>query len=203
MTESTRSRNTKVARIIDKYDLSGMGAELEASWTGESGDRTGLRDLADELNQRVLAEALRDAGVSALDFEVTGTYEALRHGSGSEATRARRRLEREGIDVDEITADFVSHQAVHTYLTKEREATLPDRDENAVERKVETIDKLNSRVAVVTDTAIDTILPDEELERVDYEVLVDVRVVCSKCGSEHSVEELLRQGGCDCGNDPA
>ena len=198
MSNSTRSRGTKVARVIDKYGLSGMGEELEAAWTGESGERTSLRDLADEFNERVLEEALRESDVSALNFELTGTYETLRHGSSSEETRARRRLEREGVDVDVLRSDFVTHQAVHTYLTKERGATLPERDENAVERKIETIDKLNSRVAAVTDTAIQSLIPDEELERTSYEVLVDVRVVCSACGSDHSVGELLRQGGCDC-----
>ena len=200
MSDSTRSRGTKVARIIDKYGLSGMGAELEAAWTGESGERTSLRDLADEFNKRVLEETLRESGVSALDFEVAGTYEALRHGSSSEETRARRRLEREDVDVDAILSNFVTHQAVHTYLTKDREATLPERDENAVDRKIETIDKLNSRVAAVTDTAINSLVPDEELDRTSYEVLVDVRIVCSSCGSDHSVGELLRQGGCDCGD---
>lgn len=198
MADTTRSRGTKVARIIDEYELSGMGADLEAAWTGESGDRTSLRDLADEFNERVLEEALRESGISPLSFEVTGTYEALRHGSGSDETRARRRLERQGVDVEEVSSNFVTHQAVHTYLTKEREATLPEDDENAVERKIETIDKLNSRVAAVTDTAIESLIPDEELERTSYEVLVDVRAVCSECGSDYSVGELLHQGGCDC-----
>ena len=47
MSNGTRKRGTKVARLIEKYELSGMGAELEAAWTGESGERTSLRDLAD------------------------------------------------------------------------------------------------------------------------------------------------------------
>ena len=199
MSNNTPTRGTKTGRVIDKYELSGMGAKLEAAWTNESGDRTSLRDLADEFNETVLEEALREAGISPLTLEVTGTYEALRGGSGSEETRARRRLEREGIDVDELVSDFVTHQAIHTYLTKERKATLPENDENAVEKKIETIDKLNGRVTAVTDTAIESLLDDEELDRVDYEVLVDVRVVCSNCGTAHSVGDLLSQGGCDCG----
>lgn len=201
MTDTNGGRKTKVARVIDEYDLSGMGAELEAAWTGASGERTSLRDLADEFNERVLEEALRKAGLSPLDYEVTGTYETLRHGTGSDATRARRRLEREDIDVDSLTDDFVTHQAVHTYLTKEREATLPERTDNTVARKVETIEKLNSRVSAVTDSAITSLIPDEELERTDFEVLVDVRVVCSECGSDYSVGDLLRQGGCDCADE--
>lgn len=189
---------TKVARVIDKYDLSGIGAQLETAWTAESGERTSLRDLADEFNQRVLEGALREADVSLSTFEVAGTYNALRHGSGSEETRARRRLEREGVDVEALTADFVTHQAVHTYLTKEREASLPERDGDAVEQKIETIEKLQGRVAAVTETAIDSLGETEQLDRAEYNVIVDVRVVCSECGSDHSVGELLQQGGCEC-----
>ena len=48
MSNGTQGRGTKVARLIDEYDLSGMGARLEAAWTGASGERTSLRDLADE-----------------------------------------------------------------------------------------------------------------------------------------------------------
>ena len=200
MVDSTQSHEIKVARIIDEYGLAGMGAEIEAAWTGESGERTSLRDLADEFNERVLDETLQDSGVSELNFEISKTYKSLRHGSGSEENRARRRLEREDIDVDKLLSDFVTHQAIHTYLTKERGATLPDRDENVVERKINSIDKLNGRVAAVTDTAIQSVIADEELERASYQVLVDVRVVCSECGSDYSVGDLLRQGGCGCVN---
>ena len=199
MSDGTRNRGTKVARIIEKYDLAGTGAELEAAWIGESGERTSLRDLADEFNETVLRSVLEANGVSPLNFEVTGTYEALRHGSASDETRARRRLEREGVDVDELTGDFVTHQSVHTYLTDERDASLPDQDENAVERRTETIEKLEGRTAVVTEASINSTLSDEELDRVDYDVIVDVQVVCSACGSTYDAGELLRQGGCRCG----
>lgn len=199
MSDGTRNRGTKVARLIEKYDLSGLGAELEAAWTGESGDRTSLRDLADEFNETILRSVLKENGVSPLNFEVAGTYEALRHGSPSDETRARRRLEREDVDVDELTSDFVTHQSVHTYLTDDRDASLPDQSENAVERRTETIEKLEGRTAVVTEASINSTLPDEELDRVDYDVIVDVQVVCSACGATYDAGELLGQGGCSCG----
>ncbi|WP_066416193.1 rod-determining factor RdfA [Halorubrum aethiopicum] len=198
MSDGTRSRGTKVARLIDEYDLSGTGARLEAAWTGTSGERTSLRDLADEFNERLLEVSLREANVSPRDFEVTGTYEALREGSSSERTRARRRLEREGIDVEALSSDFVTHQAIHTYLRKDREARLPDEDEDVVERKIETLEKLQGRVAVVTETTIESLASAEELDHPEYDILVDVQAICSKCGSNHSVGELFRQGGCQC-----
>lgn len=197
MGDGRRKRGTKVARLIDEYDLSGMGATLEAAWTGESGERTSLRDLADEFNERLLEIALRETDVAPHEVDVSGTYETLRDGSGSERTRARRRLEREGVDVEALSNDFVTHQAVHTYLRKDREASLPERDDDVLERKVETIEKLKGRVAVVTETTIESVVSDDDTHP-EYDVLVDVRAICSDCGSNHSVGELLRQGGCDC-----
>ncbi|MDB2282685.1 hypothetical protein PM030_12460 [Halorubrum ezzemoulense] len=200
MSNESHKRGTKVARLIEKYDLSGRGAELEAAWIGDDGERTSLRDLADEFNETILRSVLKENGISLSNFEVTGTYEALRHGSGPDETRARRRLEREGVNVVGLTSDFVTHQSVHTYLTDERNASLPDQSEDAVERRTETIEKLEGRTVVVTEASIESTLPDEELDRVDYDVIVDVQVVCSACGSTYDAGELLRQGGCDCGN---
>ena len=201
MTTEASGANTKVARVIREYDLDGMGPTLEAAWTGEAGERTSLRDLADEFNEAVLEAVLRDAGVSLLNVDVSSTYEALHGESGSSATRARRRLEREDIDVDELTGDFVTHQAVHTYLTQEREATLPAADDEMADRKVETIEKLQGRVSAVAESAISSLANKGELDRGDYDVLVDVRAVCPNCGADTPVVELLRRGGCDCTTD--
>ncbi|WP_128903759.1 rod-determining factor RdfA [Halorubrum amylolyticum] len=201
MTSETDGSNTKVGRVIEERGLDGMGATLEAAWTGESGERTSLRDLADEFNEAVLEAALREAGVSSLNVEVESTYEALRSDSGPEATRARRRLEREGVDVEELTGDFVTHQAVHTYLTREREASLPESDDDLAERKVETVEKLQGRVAAVTESALASLANADELDRDGYEVLVDVRAVCPDCGTDTPVGELIRRGGCGCTDD--
>ncbi len=198
MTDRSNGRSTKVARVIREYDLEGMGARLEAAWTGETGERTSLRDLADEFNHAVLNAALRDAGVSSLDFEVDGMYRALTSDSGAERTRAERRLEREGLDVETVATDFVTHQAVHTYLTTERGASLPEDETDPAERKIETIEKLQGRVAAVTESALSSLEAADELDRGDYEVLVDVRTVCPACGSDYAIGELLHGGGCQC-----
>lgn len=198
MPDQSSGRRTKVARVIQEYDLDGMGAQLEAEWTGEAGERTSLRDLAGEFNEAVLEAALREAGVSPLDFEVAGAYDALSGGSGPEATRAERRLEREGINPDALASDFVTHQAIHTYLTKEREASLPEEKGDPVEHKIETIEKLQGRLAAVTESAVTSLASADELREKGFDVLVDVTVVCPACGSDHPVGEVLRQGGCEC-----
>ncbi|SNR66355.1 rod-determining factor RdfA [Halorubrum vacuolatum] len=198
MSNRSSGRRTKVARLIEEYDLAGMGAQLEEAWTGTAGERTSLRDLADEFNQAVLEAALRDADVSGLSVDVVGTYEALNGGSGAERTRAERRLEREGVDPDALSKDFVTHQAVHTYLTKDRGASLPEDETDPVDRKINTIEKLQGRTVAVTESALSSLTSAGALDNKEYDVLIDIRAVCPACGSSYPVRELLRSGGCDC-----
>ncbi len=199
MKGNKNNKRTKVTRLIDKYDLDGMGAQLEADWTGVSGERTSLRDLADEFNYAILEAALRAANVSPAQFELSGIYTALAD-SGAEQTRAKRRLEREGVCVDDLLRDFVTHQAIYTYLTEYREASLPEHTTDTVEKKVEAIKKLQGRLAVVIDSAISSSASTGSLDHSDYDVLIDVRVICPACGSDSTVGTLLREGGCDCDN---
>jgi hypothetical protein len=198
MEKTTGGRRTKVARVIDEYGLTGIGEQLEVAWTGETGERTSLRDLADEFNEAVLESALQDVGSTPMEFEVSGTYEAIFDGSEADGTRARRRLEREGVDVDVLESDFVSHQAVHTYLKRDRDASLPDDDGNRRERKLESIEKLQGRLTAVTESALSSLVAAEELDHDDYDVLVDVRTVCPECGADRPISDLLRRGRCTC-----
>ncbi|WP_460562594.1 rod-determining factor RdfA [Halorubrum pallidum] len=201
MTDTSSRPNSKVARVIEAYDLAGLGAQLERQWTGADGDRTSLRDLADVFNRRVLEAAMRDAGSSAVESDVASAYAALTDEETGSADRMRKRrdLEQAGIDVDAVLDDFVTHQAVHTYLTSYREAELPDRSEGRVDRKLETLERLQGRTAAVTESTVESLVEAGELTDHDYELLIDVRAICPDCGSDYAVSDLLRSGGCDCG----
>lgn len=192
--------NSKVARVIDEYGLDGLGAEMERKWTGQSGDRTSLRDLASEFNIEVLRSALADAGGDAIGTDVAGTYRALADDAtpSGERIRTRRELERIGIDVEDLERDFVTHQAIHTYLTDYRNAELPDRSENIVERKVETIERLQGRTIAVAESTVDMLINADRIAPGEYELFVDVRAVCTECGVDAPLVDLLRDGGCDC-----
>ena len=193
-------RRTKVERVIDEYDLDGWGERLEAEWTGDGTERKSLRDLATEFNVAVLRSALSTAGESTVAADVESTYRTLTEDDvpRSDAIRKRRELERADIDVDEVTRNFVTHQAIHTYLTKVRNAELERDDGDRVERKKETIQRLISRTQVVTDSTLEELVNAELLTDRSYDVFVNVRVVCNDCGSDYTVEELIARGGCDC-----
>lgn len=193
----------KVGRLIESYGLDGEGDRLERRWLGDGVERTSLRTLADEFNRELLATALDDAGLNPVDADLETTYRVLTDDSESEGARTQKRLElsREGVDVERLVADFVSHQAVHTYL---REYRGVERRENAdadqLQNDVETLRRLQSRAESVTADAVERSANTDRIDVGDVDVLVNVRVFCQDCGADYDAEALLRRGGCDCGD---
>lgn len=200
MTDDRPLSRSKVARVIDEYDLEGWGERLEREWLGEGTERTSLRDLATKFNVAVLQSALQDAGESTIEADVESAYHTLTDDdvSESDTIRKRRDLERAGVDIDAVLSDFVTHQAIHTYLTDVREAELERDDGDRAERKKETIQRLLNRSRVVTESTIDELVTADLLADREYEVFVNARVVCEDCGRDYAVDELIEQGGCDC-----
>ncbi|MGM0604664.1 MAG: rod-determining factor RdfA [Halobacteriota archaeon] len=194
---------TKVARLIESDGLDGRGAELERRWIGDGYDRESLRSLADRFNEWILEARMREAGLAPLDGEVSNTYRLLTDDdvSAGMRTQVRRRLERADIDIDRLHTDFVSHQAIHTYLTKTRDADRPTDSkspEERIERDRETIQRLVSRLSAVTENTVERLESTGEIELGDVSVLVDVTILCEACGGQYSIDELLDRGGCDC-----
>jgi hypothetical protein len=199
-TESTPGPRGKVERVIEAYGLDGLGDELEQRWTGATGERESLRSLADRFNRRVLRTALDEAGASPLDGEVENTYRLLRGDDVSPGmrTEVRRQLERSGVDLDSVESDFVSHQAIHTYLREHRGAELEAEEESRVEKEAQTIRRLQGRTSVVTESGLTRLSNASDITVGEFDVLVDVQVYCSDCGSQYEAVELIERGGCDC-----
>lgn len=194
-------RRSKVGRVIAERELDGLGDELERRWTGDRGERQSLRELADWFNSRVLEAAMAAAGEQVLDGEAANLYDLLTGDevSGGTRTEAERRLARTGVDVDEVKRDFVSHQAVHTYLTDYRNVEGPSNEtERSVDDATETIQRLRNRTNAVVERTVGALHDADEISVGDFDVFVDVRVSCNDCQRTYDVTDLLRNGGCDC-----
>jgi len=197
----------KVGRVIDEYGLDGTGTELERRWTGEGGESMSLRALSDWFNQRVLGAAMERAGLRPLDGEVENTYRLLEGDEVSAGMReqTRRQLERDGLDLDRVERDFVSHQAIYTYLTDHRGVVHPSNREESPEERIERelgkLDALVSRTTAVTEDTLSRLANAEVIAAGDLDVLVDVQVSCSRCGVVASVTGFVDRGGCDCGDE--
>lgn len=195
--ESSAPR-TKVGRLIQQYDLDNLPSNLEASWQGEGTERRSLRALATLFNERLTKAAMIEAGMTPLDGEAANIYELLTGGdaTGGAEVRAARRLDREGVDVDTLRESFVSHQAIHTYLTQVREVEHNQSTDQQGAR-ADTVERLLGRTQSVSEGIIDGLAGDE-ITLGEFEVSASVHVTCRDCNSRHEFAELLRRGGCRC-----
>jgi hypothetical protein len=198
-TSGGRRQRSKVGRLIDSYELEGMPDELASNWLGDGVERQSLRALSTLFNERLVRAAMQDAGMSPLDGEAANVYELL---SGDEATsgartRAERRLGREGVDVDQLQSEFVSHQAIHTYLTEIRGLEHSSEPES-VENRIETIQRLVGRTRSVSAGVVEGLADADEIDIGAFEVTADVYVTCRDCNSRYELTSFLRRGQCDC-----
>ena len=199
-TNSVREPSGKVERVIKKYGLAGLGDELEGRWLGDYGERESLRSLADRFNKAVLEQALEEASESPLEGEVENMYRLLNSDTSSagKQTEARRQLERYGVNVDELESDFVSHQAMHTYLRKHRGAELETQNQNRIKKETQTIRQLQGRTAAVTENGIKRLQNADDLSVGEFEVFTNIQVYCGDCNVQYDAVDLITQGGCDC-----
>ncbi|WP_336135202.1 rod-determining factor RdfA [Natronomonas amylolytica] len=199
---SGRGRRSKVVRLIEEYDLQGIGAELERYWTADE-DRRSLRDLADYFNRHLLEAALDSAGVQHLDGETENTYRLLTDDdvSSADRTRVRRRLERDGVDVDELESDFVTYQAIRTYLKDHRGAEYTPDETDPLEREKANAQQLRGRMAAVTEGKLEQLRDGGHLTLGEFRTLAEIRVVCEDCNTQFDLVELLERGGCNCSAD--
>jgi hypothetical protein len=200
----SQNSKSKLAKLLTKYELTELGAELEARWTADPADRMSLRDLADYVNKELLVATIDDPTV--LDEDIETYYQLLTEDDVSAGTRiqVKNQLAETGVDVKQLLDDFVSRQAIHTYLTKERDVTYePDQpdDNERIEARIQAVQRLKNRVQRVSEAIISELDSASLLSANAAHVSVFVRVDCHDCGQEYSFTEFLKGGGCDCRSD--
>lgn len=197
------TERSKVASVIERYDLLGTQDELERRWLGVDRERQSLRELATWFNQRVLEAALENQDSRPIEGEVANLYRLLDDEDvpASARTEAETKLSRLGIDVDSLRGDFVTHQAIYTYLTGVRGVSSPDTGRSpdaAVEGRRDTIQRLRSRLAAVSERSLEGLRDAGHVSVGSFDVMVRVTVHCTECGTTVDVADLLDQRGCDC-----
>lgn len=200
--ESGDGPQTKVGRLIEEYGLGAeYGGRLEAAWTDDGAERKSLRDLAEEFNRRLLAASMDRGDVSTLDGEVDNLFRLLTDDDVTAGTRteARSRLERNGVDVEQLERDFVTYQAIRSYLQNERGAEYERASEgDRLERTAESIERLRSRLTSVCESNLNQLRETDRITLDEFRLFVSADVLCEECGSQYSIGELLERGGCDC-----
>ena len=197
---SETDSNSKVVAVIRRRNLTGLGDELVERWTGETTERMSLRELAEYFNRELLAQTLRDASVTTLDGESANIYRLLTDDdvSSGAAVQATNRLEQHGIDVDRLVADFVSRQAIHTYLTGYRDVSYSSPDVDPVETETTNVQRLKRRMTTIVESKVERLRSTDRITLGEFNLLVDMRVLCEDCGAQYQVAELFERGSCEC-----
>lgn len=206
--EQKSTHRSKVERVIESYGLDALGEELERQWLGVDRERQSLRKLADYFNQQVLNAVLDDAEGLTIDGEIENFYRLLTvdEVSASARTQAETKLSRFGIDVEMLRQDFVSHQAIHTYLTDVREAKLPEEEPStdaAIQSRQETILRLRNRLVAVIERSLESLQEAGHLSLGSFDAMVSVTVYCNDCGGSYELTDLLRRRACECAEEAA
>lgn len=202
MTElQSADRKYKVGKVLSKYELADLHDRLPSLWLGEAGEEVSLRDLAERINVAVVRSALEQSGEDPLDGEAENVYRLLTGDTVSAGVRIQQqnRLERAGIDIDELESDFVTHQAVYTYLTKGLDVSKASADDtDPIEKHDARIQRLRNRLDAVIEGSIEELQNANELSTGDVDTSVSLQVYCKDCETQYEIPELLERGGCDC-----
>ena len=191
----------KVGRVGEKYDIADLDETLITYWTGNGDDQRSTRELATYVNQRILETALTKADIPPKEGEVENTYRLLTSDDVTSGTRieTRNELQRDGVPIDDVESDFVSHQTVYNHLTKCLDTSVePPSDEERLEKSAEKLGALQNRTAAVTADTIEQLDRNGILEIGEFTVNVSVMVTCEDCFQEYTVRDLLDQQSCDC-----
>jgi len=188
--------------LLDEYGFAALGAELEDLWTADE-DRYSLRELASYFNQQLLRRRLEEADVETFDGEIENLYRLLTSDdvNPAERTRVRRRLERDGINVDALESDFVTYQAIRTYLQEYRDAEYTTDETDPLERERANLQKLRGRTAAVTENKLEQLRDNDHLTLDEFRTLVNIQIVCEGCNTQMDVQDLLDSGKCSCPED--
>ena len=192
----------KVSQVLHSYGLDSHLLELERRWTGENGNSASLRELERELNCKLLRVALTDAGVPPIEGEAENLLRILNSSdvSDNRKVEAKRRLESDGVEVEEVLDDFVSHQTIHNHLRDCQGVSSPrDRSkEEQIENVKSTIFGLQNRTEAVAEKSLKRLGTNGLISPDEFDVIVDVQAICDACDRSHDVGDLLAAGGCRC-----
>lgn len=195
----------KIGRTIDQYDLDGLNEDLRHRRDVESAS---LRALADYINERILEAALSEAetnltnvayGAVSADDALSAVYETLTGDATppEREARVRKRFEQNGIDLDEIESNWVTHPTVRSHLNDCLHVDTARTTHITAETARNTIEWARTRCGRVVEQTISRLVSADIVSIRTIEVSVSIRITCSDCGNTYRFGELL-QNSCAC-----
>lgn len=197
MTNQPNGCGCKIDRVTTEYELSEEDSRLVEEWQiGKS-----VRKLTEQLNKDIIEAELAAANLGQLEWSRSPVYEALHTDEldNAEEIEIRRKLDRAGIDVEELSFALVSHQTVYRHLTQCLDVSKDDGQtpDERREKARNTVYALQQRTEIVTAKTVKSLQSAGVTDLGDIEVLVDLQVVCGDCGRSMDFETAISDG-CNC-----
>ncbi|MDV7351219.1 hypothetical protein R3751_15745 [Halorubrum distributum] len=186
------STRPKIIRVIDKYDLDGIGDEMVAEWTKPESTRRSCRELAEFFNIRVLDAALREAGI-IWDRSLVEECAAIIKDRDKSLTGFD--LDSRGVDIDEVGEDMVSYQSIYTYLTEYRD-TEYEREINDLHSRVKSLRQIETKAETIVTGIISQSVSHNQVHGAEPQIEVTTECICETCGSNTEMSVYLQNGGC-------
>lgn len=195
----------KVGKVIDKYDLehSVVGGDLNqymlARWMGKNEyPETGLRPLADWLNQKVLKTVYTEHDRNTLGSRIESDFEALTSDDDETRFTIIDDLESDGIDGEQLRDDFVSSTTLYRHFTnclgEEKARDIGDNEATA-KLAVERIQYLQNNTKDHIHESLRTLEYREKIPHAsNAEVSIPVLLGCPVCSNQVQLERALERG---------
>ena len=195
----------KVGKAIDKYGLehSVVGGDLNqymlARWMGKNEyPETGLRPLADWLNQKILKTVYTDHDRNTLDSRIESDFEALTSDEDEKRFAIVDDLESDGINGEQLLDDFISSTTLYRHFTKcldEEKTRNVSGDEDAAEGAMERIQYSRNNVKGHIHENLKTLENRGKIPHAsDAEISIPVLLGCPVCSAQVQLERALERG---------
>lgn len=196
----------KIGRKIDKYGFDELNQELIQK---RNTNDASLRDLANYVNQRILAAALSDAGVDSTDTlydaisgdeMTTELYESLTSDDTptERVARLRTRLTQLGVDIDTVESDWVTHPTVRSHLRECLDIDTARSANLTADDARDTIEWARTQCVNIVGQTFTRLRNAGILSTGSLNVTLTVQVTCTNCGDTYRPGQILNRRTCSC-----
>jgi len=190
----------KLDHVVERYSIDdplhpSVDAGLLARWRGEDGHASqGYRTLTTWFNQRVLRTVYERNGRKTLGNRVESDYEALTGNDELLRGEVQSDLRTDGINVVELTDQFVSWGTVRTHLTDCLDGEKPS-ETATTDWQLDTVKKARAFAASKTESTLGSLANSGDLAGADdAKVDVQIKLRCEECPTAVPFESALRRG---------
>lgn len=187
--ENIPATGEKLRRIITKYGFTELSDRLERKYTPPKPCAT-LRELQQEVNIKILDHNMRGPSITEAE------YEDCRHRlAADDRELTEDRLNKLGIDGEEVLGDMISHGTVQNYLQTYRDVEKQGRRQNTPEESAKSMIAIRNKVEMILENRLSSHSERDEIPT-EPEVDVRVNVICPDCNESISAVKYFQLRQC-------